>query len=130
MPTYEYRCESCSHEFERLLRMSQSDEPQACPECGVTPAKRRISLGTGFILSGDGWAGKNIRVAGQMADKNRRLDAKQNEMKRDAPAVTLAPNVNGERVGSWAEAQKLAASKGKDASTYETVVRKERADKA
>ena len=130
MPTYEYRCESCSHEFERLLRMSQSDEPQTCPECGVTPAKRRISLGTGFILSGDGWAGKNIRVAGQMAEKNRRLDAKQNEMKRDAPSVSLAPNVDGERVGSWAEAQKLAASKGKDASTYESVVRKEKSSKA
>ena len=130
MPTYEYRCETCTHEFERLLRMSQCDEPQACPECDTTPAKKLISFGSGFILSGDGWAGKNIRVAGQMATKNRRLDTKQNEMKRDAPSATLTPNVNGEQVGSWAEAQKLAASKGKDASTYTDVVRKEKASKA
>lgn len=130
MPTYEYRCDSCSHEFERILRMAQSDEPQACPECGATPAKKRVSLGAGFILAGDGWAGKNIRIAGQMADKNRRLNAKQDNLRRDAPSVTLAPNVDGERVGSWAEAQKLAASKGKDASSYDSVVRKERADKS
>lgn len=130
MPTYEYRCESCAHEFERVLRMSECSDPQACPECGTSPATKRVSAGAGFILSGDGWTGKNIRVANQMAEKNRRLDAKQNEMKRDAPSVTLAPNVDGERVGSWAEAQKLAASKGKDASTYDSVVRKERSDKA
>ena len=65
-----------------------------------------------------------------MASKNRHLDAKQDEMKRDAPAVTLVPNVAGERVGSWAEAQSLASSKGKDASTYTDVVRKEKASKA
>jgi putative FmdB family regulatory protein len=130
VPTYEYRCESCSHEFERLLRMSQCDEPQACPECGTTPAKKKVSFGAGFILSGDGWTGKNIRIAGQMAHKNRRLDSRQDSLKRDAPSVTLAPNVDGERVGSWAEAQKLAASKGKDASSYDTVVRKERAGKS
>lgn len=130
MPTYEYRCVSCAHEFERVLRMAQSSEPQACPECGTSPATKRVSAGGGFILSGDGWSGKNIRIANQMAEKNRRLNAKQDVIKRDAPAVTLAPNVDGERVGSWAEAQKLAASKGKDASTYDAVVRKERTDKA
>ena len=47
-------------------------------------------------------------------------------MKRDGPGITLAPNVSGERVESWADAQKLAASKGKDTSSYESLVRKER----
>lgn len=130
MPTYDYTCTSCEHDFDLFLKMSQSDDPQTCPACGTTPVKRRITLGAGFILAGDGWAGKNIRVANQMASKNRHLDAKQDEMKRDAPAVTLVPNVAGERVGSWAEAQSLASSKGKDASTYTDVVRKEKASKA
>jgi len=109
--------------------MAQYDDPQACPECGTSPAKKRVSLGAGFILSGDDWAGKNHTISRQMAAKNRRLDSKQNVIKREAPSVALTPNVNGERVGSWAEAQKLAASKGKDASTYDAVVRKEKADK-
>jgi putative FmdB family regulatory protein len=130
VPTYEYRCESCDHDFERVLRIAQYDEPQTCPACGASPARKRVSLNAGFILSGDGWTGKNISIANQMARKNRRLDTKQNEMKRDAPAVTLTPNVDGERVGSWTEARKLAESKGKDASSYDAVVRKERADKS
>ncbi len=50
-----------------------------------------------------------------------------NEMKRDAPAVTLAPNVDGERVDSWSDAQKLAKSKGKNADSYNALVQKEQA---
>ncbi len=125
MPTYEYVCTACENKFELFLKMSQSDEPQACPECKATPAKRLVSLSAGFILSGDGWAGKNIRIQGQMAEKNKRLDSKQEEYKRDAPGIKLAPNVGGERVDSWSEASKLAASKGKDTSGYDALARKE-----
>ena len=33
MPTYEYKCTSCSHTFERVQRMT--DKPvRRCPECG------------------------------------------------------------------------------------------------
>lgn len=33
MPTYEYRCEDCGHQFEQRQRMS--DDPlETCPECG------------------------------------------------------------------------------------------------
>ena len=55
-----------------------------------------------------------------------RLDAKQRERRNDAPTATLAPNVDGERVGSWSDAAKLAKSKGKDASGYEARARKEK----
>lgn len=130
MPTYEYRCESCSHEFERVMRISACDGPQSCPECGSAPAKKLVSLGAGFILSGDDWTGKAIRINRQMAEKNRRLDAKQAVLKREAPGVSLVPNVGGERVESWAEAQRLAGDKGKDTSTYDAAVRKERMSKS
>jgi putative FmdB family regulatory protein len=118
MPTYTYHCDTCDTPFEKTLRMSQSGDPQDCPECGKGPARKTIT-GMNFILKGDGWAGKNNRIAGQMRRKNQRLDAKQAEMKRDAPSVTLAPNVDGERVDSWSDASKLAKSKGKDTSGYE-----------
>ncbi len=125
MPTYEYVCPACENDFELFLKMSQSEEPQACPKCGEAPAKKRVSLSAGFILSGDGWAGKNIRIQGQMAEKNKRLAQKENEFKREGPGMKLAPNVGGERVDSWSEASKLAASKGKDTSGYDALARKE-----
>jgi putative FmdB family regulatory protein len=53
MPTYEYRCTECKHEFEKFQRMS--DEPVAeCPECG-SPAERRLSGGAGLLFKGSGF---------------------------------------------------------------------------
>ena len=54
MPTYEYACTSCGHEFE--LEQSIKDDPiNECPKCKNATAKRQISRGTGFILKGGGW---------------------------------------------------------------------------
>lgn len=124
MPTYEYHCESCEADFTKTLPMSRHSEPQECPECGASPAKKLIT-GCGFILKGDDWAGKNNRVAGQMRRKNERLDVKQEERKRSA-GIRLAPNVGGERVDSWSDAAKLARDRGKDASGYEKLAATEK----
>lgn len=126
MPVYSYRCTNtdCGVEFDRSLPMSLYDQQQNCSDCG-TEANKMVS-NVGFILKGDGWTGKNMRIKRQMSSKNRRLATKENEMKRDAPNVSLAPNVDGERVGSWAEARKLAASQGKNTASYDSYVRKEK----
>jgi hypothetical protein len=81
----------------------------------------------GFVLRGDGWTGKNLKIKGQMARRRAKLAGKEREIKNDGPGVRLAPNVGGERVDSWAEAKRLAKSKGKDTSSYDGMVRKERA---
>ena len=125
MPTYEYQCEKCDHAFERSLRIAQYQDPQDCPECGEGPAKRMISGGVGFILRGDGWAGKNNRVKSQMREKNNRLKGKETEWKKDA-SPSLTPNVEGQQVDSWSEASQLARSKGKDTSGYDKLARKEK----
>lgn len=111
MPTYEYECPNCESHFECMLPMSEYKTPQPC-ECGALAA-RVLSL-PNFILKGDDWVGKNLKIKGQMADRHSRMGKRQEEMKRDAPGVKLVPNVNGERVDSWSEAKSLAASKGKD----------------
>lgn len=54
MPMYEYRCKKCEHKFEKLLRHSEREEPQACPKCeGDT---RRLVSRSSFSLKGGGWA--------------------------------------------------------------------------
>lgn len=123
MPNYEFECPKCGI-FEKVLKMAHSKEPQECPTCGGD-TKKLISR-TGFVLRGDSWPGKAMRIKSQMARKNKRLDIKQKEQLRDQPPVTLAPNVDGERTKDWHEAQKLAKSKGKDTSSYEPFVRQEK----
>lgn len=54
MPTYEYACDACGHEWE--ASQSIKDNPlKKCPSCKKMKAKRQISAGTGFILKGGGW---------------------------------------------------------------------------
>ena len=122
MPIYEYECPQCGV-FEVTLRMCQANDQQVCPECG-NEAKKIISA-SGFVLKGDNWPGKSNRIRGQMAHKNRKLGVKQDDRMRDQPPVKLTPNVDGEQTGTWREAQNLARSKGKDASSYEPLVRQE-----
>lgn len=53
MPIYEYRCQSCGHELEKLQKLS--DPPLAdCPDCRKPELKKQISA-AGFRLKGSGW---------------------------------------------------------------------------
>jgi putative FmdB family regulatory protein len=54
MPTYEYACGACGHEWEQTQRITE--EPiLVCPGCAQSTAHRLISAGTNFILKGSGW---------------------------------------------------------------------------
>jgi len=53
VPIYEYRCEHCGHELEKLQKVS--DAPLTdCPVCGQPTLKKLISA-VGFRLKGTGW---------------------------------------------------------------------------
>lgn len=130
MAIYAYFCQNpaCEQtEFDLSLPMSQYDSPQVCPECNQ-PAPKLVTA-PHVIFAGDDWASKNERVRKQQIDKNKKLDIKMNERKHDAPGVRLAPNVNGERVETWSDAQKLAKASGKNTASYDKLVRKESAPK-
>ena len=53
MPTYEYECKKCSHNFEIFQAMS--DDPlKKCPKCGKE-LRRLIFGGAGVIFKGSGF---------------------------------------------------------------------------
>ncbi|CAN91903.1 MULTISPECIES: FmdB family zinc ribbon protein [Sorangium] len=54
MPTYEYACTSCAHEWEAEQSIKEAALSE-CPSCLKATARRQISRGTGFILKGSGW---------------------------------------------------------------------------
>ena len=53
MPTYEFRCPA-GHQFDRLMKMSESVPELPCPECGET-AVRQMSGGAGLVFKGSGF---------------------------------------------------------------------------
>lgn len=54
MPTYEYVCTECQHEFETF--QSMKDDPlKICPACQRPSVKRKIGGGAGLIFKGTGF---------------------------------------------------------------------------
>lgn len=54
MPTYDYRCDACGHEFE--LFQSMKDNPKRkCPECGKNALQRLIGTGAAVLFKGGGF---------------------------------------------------------------------------
>lgn len=54
MPTYEYACRSCGHEFEEFQSMS-AKPLRKCPECAKSALERLIGTGAGIIFKGGGF---------------------------------------------------------------------------
>ena len=54
MPTYEYVCTSCGHEFEKFQNMTEA-HLKKCPKCRKDTLKRKIGTGAGIIFKGAGF---------------------------------------------------------------------------
>ena len=54
MPTYEYRCNACDHEWEDFQSI-KAKPTKKCPACGKNKAERLISAGGGIIFKGTGF---------------------------------------------------------------------------
>ena len=54
MPTYQYECEACGHEFEELQSMTAAKLTK-CPKCKKNKLSRLIGSGAGMIFKGSGF---------------------------------------------------------------------------
>ena len=54
MPTYDYVCSSCGHEWE-LFQSIKANPQRKCPDCGRFKAKRMIGPGAAIIFKGSGF---------------------------------------------------------------------------
>jgi len=89
MPTYEYICAKCGHEFEKFQPIADQSLTQ-CPEdlCakkkwGRGAVKRKIGLGGGLLFKGSGFYITDYRSEGYKAAAKKDSDA----AKPAAPAV-------------------------------------------
>lgn len=83
MPTYDYQCDACGHEFELFQQMS-APVKKKCPECGKLKLHRLIGTGAGVLFKGSGFY---------------ETDYRSDSYKKAAEAETKAakPASNGEK---------------------------------
>lgn len=81
MPIYEYQCQSCGHELEKLQRINDA-QLSDCPDCGEAELRRLVSA-AGFRLKGAGWyetdfkkeGKKNLHESGSSAKTSKKGDS-------------------------------------------------------
>lgn len=88
MPTYEYACEACGHEFEREQRITE-DAIKDCPKCEKPKARRLIVAGN-FILKGGGW--ESDLYSGPSNVSNKETPKTDKSESKPKPSTTPAPS--------------------------------------
>jgi putative FmdB family regulatory protein len=86
MPTYEYRCKSCGHEFEEVQTMS-SEPLIMCPKCAKPTLKRLMSGGVGLIFKGSGFYETDYKKSKSSSSSSKKSKSKpdsKSESKSDS----------------------------------------------
>src|SRR5437870_3021837 len=54
MPTYEYECDACNHNFDEFQSMSEKPLKK-CPKCGKRKLRRLFGTGAAVLFKGSGF---------------------------------------------------------------------------
>ena len=85
MPTYQYQCKNCGHEFEELQSFSEPTLVQ-CPECHKDTLARVLGGGGGLIFKGTGFYLTDYKSSGDKKEtKPEKKEEKKDEKKSDTP---------------------------------------------
>ncbi len=89
MPTYEYACPKCGHEFEQF--QSMRDEPlKKCPKCKKTGVKRLVGGGAGLIFKGTGFYITDYKKKSGGGEGGGESKSSSSDTKAAAPAKSTA----------------------------------------
>lgn len=86
MPTYDYHCDACEHEFE-LFQSINDAHKRKCPECGRLKLRRLFGTGAAIMFKGSGFYETDYRSdsykKGAEADKkaSEKSDSKSSDSK-------------------------------------------------
>ncbi len=54
MPTYDYECDACGHEFELFQSITEANK-RKCPECKKLKLRRLFGTGAAVVFKGSGF---------------------------------------------------------------------------
>ncbi len=80
MPTYDYQCTACDHEFEHFQSIS-SPVMRKCPECGKSKLKRLIGPGAAVVFKGSGFYQTDYR-----SESYKKRAAEESKSTSDTPS--------------------------------------------
>ena len=98
MPTYDYICDACSHEFEAFESI-KADPQTVCPTCHEAKLRRKIGAGAAILFKGSGFYQTDYRSdsykKGAAADKpaeSKSTDSSSSSGKSEGSSSTSTPS--------------------------------------
>lgn len=87
MPTYDYRCRDCGHQFE--IHQSFTDDPLTeCPECSGD--LRKVFSPVGITFKGSGFYKTDSRAPASSGNGNGKADAPSTEKKESSTSSSTS----------------------------------------
>ncbi|QDU91038.1 Zinc ribbon domain protein [Pirellulimonas nuda] len=93
MPTYDYVCDACEHEFELFQSFSEPVKTK-CPECGKKKLRRLFGTGAAVVFKGSGFYTTDYRsdsykkaAESDKKSSEAKSDTKSSGSKSDKPAA-------------------------------------------
>lgn len=88
MPTYDYRCTACKHEFE-LFQSIKAKPEKKCPQCGKNALERLIGTGAALLFKGSGFYQTDYRS--ESYKKSAEADSKPTTATKPSDAGNSTP---------------------------------------
>lgn len=108
MPTYEYVCRGCRHEFEQFQPITAA-AVTICPKCKRKRVERKISIGAAVLFKGGGFYETDYR-----SDAYRKAEEAEKKESQKAPPAAAKSDA------AATESKKLPADKSAPASATPT----------
>jgi putative FmdB family regulatory protein len=83
MPTYEYHCQACKHQFDELQSFSDP-ELKKCPKCKRNKLRRAFGVGAAVLFKGSGFYQTDYRSPSYQSAAQ--ADAQAAQAKPETPA--------------------------------------------
>ncbi|QDU96674.1 FmdB family zinc ribbon protein [Lignipirellula cremea] len=93
MPTYDYLCRGCGHEFELFQRMT-ADPEKKCPNCKKLKLTRLIGSGSGVVFKGSGFYQTDYRSESykqKAAEETKSASSEKSDTKSESKSSEAKP---------------------------------------
>ena len=93
MPTYDYECDACGHEFE-LFQSISDPVKRKCTECGKLKLRRLFGTGAAVVFKGSGFYQTDYRSESykKAAEKDKKPAEKTSESKSSDKSSKKKPD--------------------------------------
>jgi putative FmdB family regulatory protein len=112
MPTYDYVCQTCGHQFEARQSMKDPHLTECPVESCAGPVKRKIGLGSGFIFKGSGFYITDYRSDSYKAAAKKESEGASSSSSSSAAAASSSAASSSASASSGTSTASAAAGAG------------------